>query len=305
MPGTFTYFCTVFGGSGHANMNGTFTVNAVATPPPSVTSFTPRSGSTSGGSVVAISGSNFQIGATVKFGGVPAVSVTVNSSTSISAMSPAHAAGAVTLTVSNPDGQTTTAGTFTYTVPGPAVATVAPSSGSNAGGTSITIGGSNFVSGATVTIGGIAALNVNVVNTSSITATTPAGPFDFSGSTSRDVTVTNPDGSRATLAGGFTYTLPAPSIAAISPNGSDPNGGTSIVSTGVGFTTAMPVSVMFGGVAGTGVLVTSPTSLMVVAPAHGAGTVDVVLTVGPSSTTSAGAFTYQSPSKKRRAVRPH
>jgi plastocyanin len=302
-PGSFSYVCTVPScGTGHNNMFGVLVVNAAATPP-SISSFTPRTGSTSGGTVVAISGTNFQNGATVKFGDASAISVTVNSATSINAMSPVHAAGDVSLTVTNPDGQSATAGSFTYTVPGPSVASVSPSSGSNAGGTPITISGSNFVS-PTVTIGGLPAV-ISTVTASTIFASTPAGPFDFAGSASRDVTVTNQDGHSATLTNGFTYTLPAPSITGISPNGSSPTGGNSVVITGTGFSSGVAITVRFGGVAGTGVQVTSPTSLTVTAPAHAAGTVDVVVTVGSASATSAGSFTYQTPGKKRRAVGVH
>ena len=60
-------------------------------------------------------------------------------------------------------------------VPLPTVTSVSPSTGSIAGGTPVTITGTNFASGATVTIGGAAATNVVVVSTTQITATTPAG----------------------------------------------------------------------------------------------------------------------------------
>lgn len=302
VPGTFTYFCTISScGAGHVNMFGTFTVNAPAAAP-SITSFTPRTGSPNGGTNVAITGTNFQNGATVKFGDTNAVSVSVNNGTSINATSPVHAAGDVQITVTNPDGQSASSGTFTYLTPAPSVASISPSSGSNAGGTPITISGANFLGTVQVTIGGLAA-TVTTVTSSAIFAITPAGPFDFATTASRDVTVTNPDGRSATLTNGFTYTLPAPSITGISPNGSGPNGGTQVVITGTGFSSGAAMSVKFGGVAGTGLQVTSPTSLTVTAPAHATGTVDVVLSVGSASTTSAGSFTYQTPSKKRRAVR--
>src|SRR4029077_9243695 len=47
--------------------------------------------------------------------------------------------------------------------PAPSVSSVLPSNGSAAGGTSVTITGTNFASGATVTFGGVAATNVSVV----------------------------------------------------------------------------------------------------------------------------------------------
>src|SRR5450432_2494569 len=105
VPGTFTYFCTFSPcGVGHVNMSGTFTVNAAPTPP-TISSFTPRTGSTGGSTVVAITGTNFQNGAIARFGESTAVSTTVTSATSINAISPIHGAGDVTLTVTNPDGQ--------------------------------------------------------------------------------------------------------------------------------------------------------------------------------------------------------
>lgn len=119
VPGTFTYFCTVFCGIGHGVMNGVFIVNAGA--PPSITSFAPASGPTAGGTVVSITGTNFQNGATVKFGGAAAVTTVVNSATSITAVNPAHAAGGVAVVVTNPDGRAATSTTmFTYEAPNPA-----------------------------------------------------------------------------------------------------------------------------------------------------------------------------------------
>ncbi len=58
--------------------------------------------------------------------------------------------------------------------PGFQVTSVAPSNGPTAGGQGVTIRGGFFVAGATVTVGGVPATNVVVVNNSTITATTPA-----------------------------------------------------------------------------------------------------------------------------------
>ena len=56
----------------------------------------------------------------------------------------------------------------------PTVTSVAPNTGPDTGGTSVTITGTNFVATASATFGGVAATNVVVVNTTTITATTPA-----------------------------------------------------------------------------------------------------------------------------------
>src|SRR6185503_4051670 len=67
-------------------------------------------------------------------------------------------------------------GTQTYSSPWvmPTVSGVTPTSGTTAGGTGITVTGTGFLAGATVTLGGTAASNVTVVNSTTITATTAA-----------------------------------------------------------------------------------------------------------------------------------
>lgn len=87
-------------------------------PTPTVTAVSPASGSTAGGMAVSITGTNFQNGATVTVGGSAASSVVFVSSTRITAVVPAHAAGKVAVVVTNP---TTQAGTlnpgFFYAAP--------------------------------------------------------------------------------------------------------------------------------------------------------------------------------------------
>ena len=76
---------------------------------------------------------------------------------------------------------------------------VSPNSGSTTGGTAVTITGTNFAAGATVTFGGTAATNVVVVSGTQITATTPA---HAAGAVTVTVTVNGQSGS---LSNGFTY----------------------------------------------------------------------------------------------------
>lgn len=94
----------------------TFTI-----PAPTVTSCSPNNGSAAGGTSVTITGTNFfaptssfPTAITATFGGTAATSVTFVSSTSITCVTPAHAAGVVNVVVTNPDGQTGT-GTSAFT----------------------------------------------------------------------------------------------------------------------------------------------------------------------------------------------
>ena len=89
--------------------------------------------------------------------------------------------------------------------PPPSVSTISPNTGTTAGGTSTTIGGANFAAGATVSFGGVAATNVNVINSTTIAATTPAHSAG-----TVNVTVTNSDGQTGALINGFTYISATP-----------------------------------------------------------------------------------------------
>jgi hypothetical protein len=74
---------------------------AVDAPPPTVTNVKPHTGSSKGGTSVAITGAGFSVAKGVKFGSANAISFTVNSANSITAVSP-PGAGTVDVTVTTP-----------------------------------------------------------------------------------------------------------------------------------------------------------------------------------------------------------
>ncbi len=84
------------------------------------------------------------------------------------------------------------------------VTSISPVSGEVAGGTTVTIKGNGFVTGATVAIGGVAATGVVVGGATSLTAVTGAHATGLA-----DVTVTIPGPQSATLAQGFFFVPPA------------------------------------------------------------------------------------------------
>jgi acid phosphatase len=175
---------------------------------PAISSVTPSSGPTAGGTSVTISGTGFAAGATVSFGGTAASSVTVVGSTTITALTPAHVSGAVDVQVTNPNSENAVrVSGFTYVapIPPPVVNSITPNSGTTAGGTSVSISGSQFSAGATVRIGGLPATNVVVTNSTTITAKTPAHSAGLA-----NVVVTNSDGQSGTLTNGFTFVTPPP-----------------------------------------------------------------------------------------------
>jgi hypothetical protein len=123
----------------------------------------------------------------------------------------AVAAGTANITVSTAGGGITstcvvavTAATATptpTTTGAPSVTGISPSSGSTAGGTTVTITGSGFTGATAVNFGSAAATGATVNTDSSITATSPAGSAG-----AVDVTVVTPSGASTTSSNDqFTY----------------------------------------------------------------------------------------------------
>ena len=282
-----------------ANILNRFVSSSGAQTLPTVISVTPVSGTTTGGTAITISGTNFVAGATVSLGSSAATSVSVVNSTTITATTPAGSARSVNVTVTNPNGQSgTLSNAFTYSLPAPMVTGVTPVSGSTIGGTPITISGTNFVAGATVSLGSSAATVVTFVNSTTITATTPAGAAG-----SVNVTVTNPDGQSGTLSNAFAYSATAPTVGSVSPNTGFTTGGTAVTITGTNFAAGAAVSL--GGGPATGVNVLNGTTITATTPAHAAGPVNIVVTNtdGQSGTLTAG-FTYVLPAPTVASVTP-
>ncbi len=247
-----------------------------------MTAVSPASGPIAGGTSVTITGTGFLTATVVKFGSTGATSHTVNSDTSITATTPAQAAGVVNVVVTNSTGSGTLTNGFTYDTT-PTVTAVSPASGPIAGGTSVTITGTGFLTTTAVKFGSTAASSYTVNSDTSITATTPAQSAGVV-----NVVVTNSTGS-GTLTNGFTYDT-TPTVTAVSPASGPIVGGTSVTITGTGFLTT--TAVKFGSTAATSYTVNSDTQITATAPAHAAGVVNVVVTNSTGSGTLTNGFTY-------------
>jgi len=256
-------------------------VTTFGAPAPQTTGLSPSSGPTAGGTSVTISGSNLT-GATLTVDGAT-VTPTSASASSIVFSTPAHAAGAVNVVVTTAGGTDTE--TFTY-VAAPQITLVSPSSGTTSGGSFVTITGTNFTGVTAVKFGLNDAASFSFVSTTSITAATPAG---VAGGVA--VSVTTPGGT-ATSAGAYTY-VPAPQITSLSLTSGPTAGGTDVVIAGANFGSSASelTAVKFGGVNATSFLWLSTTQISATTPA-GSGAADVAVTIGGSTVTSTGAFTY-------------
>jgi streptogramin lyase len=235
---------------------------------PAVTKISPTIGPVGGGTTVTITGTLLSGATSVKFGPTKAKSFTVVSATSITAVSP-PGSGIVDVTVTTPKGvsPSVAADRFGYA---PTVKKLTPNIGSELGGTTVSISGSNFVNVTEVSFGSEPAVKFTVKSASSISAVAPPGEGVV------DVTVTTEGGtSPITTLDHFTY-VPPPTVTGVSPNAGTKLGGTAVTVTGTGFalgTTA--TTFVFGTTKATAVNCVSTTECTLVTPKHGAGTVDV------------------------------
>jgi IPT/TIG domain-containing protein len=274
---------------------------------PTLTSVAPTTGATAGGTAITLTGANFATGATVTVGGASATAVAVNGATSITATTPAHAAGPVAVVVTNPDGGSAAlASAFTYQAPAPvfALTAVSPTHGPEAGGTTVTLTGTAFRVGVGVEFDTSTASAVTVVNSTTMTATTPAHAAGVV-----DVTVVDLDGTRKTLTAAFTFDAPAtgpvPTVTGVAPSSGPTAGTTSVVITGTNFVVGPPgTTVTFGGSAASATVNTT-TSITAITPAHAAGAVDVS-TANPDGhvATLPAGFTFTAPAPTLSAVAP-
>ena len=152
--------------------------------------FRSNKGPVAGGDTITIAGSYFTGATSVKFGTASAT-FTVTDDSTITATVPAGSVSIVDVTVTTVGGTSSTSGTgndYRYFAV-PTVASLSTQVGPIAGGTAVTISGSNLDGVTSVTFGGAAATSVVVVDDSTLTLVTPARPIG-----SVDVVVTTPGG---------------------------------------------------------------------------------------------------------------
>ena len=264
--------------------------------PLSVTSVSPSTGSSFGGTLVAVSGSGFLPGAIVLFGTTLGNSVSVTSPTLLTVVAPAGTVGSsVSVTVTNTNGVSAgaqssyTFGNSTVTTSSglqPTVSSVSPNSGSAAGGTIVTIQGAGFLPGASVSFNGTLATNVAVLSSAQISATAPSGVVGPAA-----LMVTNPGGIFGGISNGFTYLTATLQVTAVSPAEGVLAGGTPILLTGSGFVVGATVTI--GGQPARNVVVTSGTQISAITPGGSPGPATILVTnPGGLITGLANGFTF-------------
>jgi hypothetical protein len=255
---------------------------------PAVVSVAPNAGPLGGARTVTISGVHFTGVTAVAFGTTAAASFSFVSDTTITAKTPAHAAGTVDVRVTTAGGPSpiVTADRYVYEL-APTIVSVAPNKGPLSAGQAVTIVGTNFSGATAVAFSTSPATSVVVVSSTKITAKTPAHAAGLV-----DVRVTTPVSMSATTAADHYTYVPAPTIASVSPTHGTHLGGTIVTVIGSHFTGA--TAVRFTATPGTSVVVVSDTKITVKAPAHAVGitNVQVVTAGGTSAIVTADRYTF-------------
>lgn len=302
---TFTVAISLVTNGGVTGSPSTATVTIIdndGPQPATITSISPTSGTTAGGTPVTINGSGFAGTpcSGVTFDGIPATSCGVNGSgTQITAATPPHAAGTVPVVVNNGNGPSNSVN-YTYLVPGaPFITSVNPASGGI--GTVVTITGSNFGTNPAVvferpdTLQQVAAqvLSVNAAGTQ-ITAVAPT-PTTSDRPHHVNVRVIA-NSMTSPLSAGDDFTYVNISVSSISPSSGPP--GITVSIFGTNFSGSPTVK--FGTVDATNVQVISSTEIRATVPnpvtSTRPHTVDVIVTIGATSSANTvnDDFTYTS-----------
>jgi hypothetical protein len=198
----------------------TLTVNATN---PTLTAISPTSATAGSGPVtITANGSNFSGTSTIQVNGANRAT-TFGSSTQLTATLTAAdlaVAGSLSIAVNTPSAGTSAAMTFTVNNPAPSLSSLSPGT-AVAGGAAftLTVNGSNFVSGSVVQVNG-SSRTTTFVSSTQLKAAIPASDIASSGSLS--VTVVNAAPGGGTSAA-LTFTVstpanPAPSLSSVSPS---------------------------------------------------------------------------------------
>ena len=161
---------------------------------PSVTGLTPAQGPSTGGTTVTIAGANLANAFAVYFGSVQVTSFLSDTATEITLVSPAGS-GNVEVTVVTPNGTSATAAVDQFQSARsaqPSVTGISPATGPAAGGTTVTITGTNLANASAVDFGSVQVTSFLSDTDGEITLVSPAG------SGSVDVKVVTANGTSAT-----------------------------------------------------------------------------------------------------------
>jgi IPT/TIG domain-containing protein/VCBS repeat protein len=250
--------------------------------PPVLASISPGTGPAAGGTTITLRGTGFTAPSAlvVQVGDGTATGVARVDGETLTAVTPLGSSGPADVSVRTQDGSSTLAGAFTYRM---TLTAISPSEGTAGGGTRVTLQGSGFRAGSTVTFGGVPAASIDAISSTSIVATTPEHlPATV------DVVVTS-GSDAATLTAAYRFRLV---VASATPSSGPAAGGTTVAIAGAGFVPG-GTTVSFGAFPSPQVTVLDSRDLQAVTPVGAPGPADVVVASSGDIATLPGGFTFR------------
>jgi Leucine-rich repeat (LRR) protein len=266
-------------------MSGNIQMQAFFKPFPFISSISPNIGSTLGGTTVAIAGGRLAGATQVWFDDRLGV-ILGRADNELSVRTPPHDRGVATVVVVTDQGEThPLAGAFMFVEPPgpPEYGEVIPTYGRMNGGDAVLIRGQNLQLTQSVLFGGSPAQIVSSTESRLSVVTPPHAE----GAVDIDIATTTGSVSGA---GAFTY-IPPPYISGISPSQGHISGGDAVTISGANL--GQTSQVVFDA-AQAAITARTPTEVVVTVPAHGAGTVDVLVITPGGVTVIEGAYNYYS-----------
>jgi IPT/TIG domain len=264
---------------------------------PTVTGVFPTYGPVKGGKVISVKGTNLTGATAVYFGAKAATSFTVKNEKDIEAVDP-EGTGIVDVTVTTPEGTSATGpeDQFTYNGFPPGISGLSPTKAAAAGNNTVTIKGVNLYGITSVVFGSVSALSFNDSSYKSMTAVAPpetAGKVhvhvtSYYGTSADEYCAVNIPCSVKDI-----YTFITPTITEVSPNHGPRAGGNEVTITGTGFAPGTTeTAVRFGAAHSASVNCSSINTCTAIVPAHGPGSVPVVVIINKYKNVEATAPRY-------------
>lgn len=272
---------------GNGFMHSLAICGPVSTNGPSIDGISPLYGPTAGGTSLTITGQRLDGVNEVTFSGVPTASITNSTPTAITVITPAHAAGAVDITVKSGAQSASRLGAFTYLTGSPNITGLSPTNASERGGTWIIISGTSLSGSSHVSFGGIAVDETKIILNSDtqvyvVAPPHPPGKVDL---------VLTANAGMATKIGAFTYTAETvPILFSLDVPTGPATGGTTVVLSGERLSTV--TNITFGGNAVTGITARTDNTLTVTTPTGVVSVVDVTIKSPQGAMVLPNAFTY-------------
>lgn len=221
----------------------------------------PANGPETGGNAVAVMNYQFPEGVTVLFGDVTAATSEEFLPSALVCTPPAHEPGTVDVTITLPNSEPLICQDCYTFDPAPQISAISPDHGPASGGIQVSISGSHFLEGLSITFGRVPATDITIISATEIQCISPAHQAG-----TLDISVTNKDRQSATCQDCYQVD-PPPAVTQMEPCPAYPD--TRVTIRGENFSEQSEIT--FDGIPGTDIEFISSSEINCKTPAQAEG----------------------------------